>query len=519
MNQPFSWIFIPLFLLVNITLGQSLDPYEYLQKAKKRTQGLSLTQTERIEIETLLNQRPGYLNQYLSQKIFEYVSSPYHAEKLASHLSKKFLIPKPLIDEETFRKIIHQQRNNSYLLQILDSKKQTQNIDHTNNDQFTITMNSSPSITPIYNLFRSLVLENKSWDELLIGHEYTVQPGNQLVLDFYSGINPQLSRGLRTSSPDEYEQNWVQINGSLPFMKLKFAPNDPRVAGALTTPEFFYRYINSTINKNRQRAAAINRIFMCNDLQPSIPLESDTIRVNKALDQMLLNEVKNHSNKNINYASELEKTHGNNPNCHSCHRIIDPAGKHFGASRIIPHSDSFAGALVYDDENGKEITFKTSSLRDYAYKVTQTPNYANCQVKHLWEWYIGTDVPLYEGTTRHKEVLKAFNSGKRRTKDFIHFLLRQPEFYNQPAKELEITYKQVAPILKKCTSCHTYEGPNLNQYPFSTDPTENNDLLKNILFRLDLPAHNKKSMPQDRHEWNDEEIYKIKKWIEEGAKL
>ena len=53
--------------------------------------------------------------------------------------------------------------------------------------------------------------------------------------------------------------------------KVSFAENDLRLAGALTTPLFFSRYATTGINKNRRRAAAIFRIFLCDKMTAAIP--------------------------------------------------------------------------------------------------------------------------------------------------------------------------------------------------------------------------------------------------------
>ena len=518
LNQIFSLFLLITLSSVGVTAtSQTLSVEEYLQKAKRRTIGLSLDRKERSEIKRLRHESPDFLKGYMQNKIREYVSSPGHAETLTYHLSQRFLVPSPLINREQYSDELNRLKQRA-----LQDESEVPVEELLNSQLITLRpfINyENPNISPLYNLFRSLVLHNKSWDELLLGHSYTFPPDWRHEKAFYSALDPSLADGVRVEVVDQPLQ-WPSIDPSLPFYQLTFAPNDPRIAGSLTTPEFFARYVNSSINKNRKRGAAINRIFMCNDLIPSIPVEDAHKRDSRAL-EIILNAQMNKRNSTTSGPSQAatqEQAHGNNPSCYGCHRIIDPAGKHFAASRLVPHPEAAPGALVYDDAYGNQVTIPTDSLRSYATAMTHTKSYVDCQVQSLWTWYIGSDVPLIKGSSRHTQVVEAFNRVNRKTNDFIAYLLSQPEFFRKPKISHELTFQKVAPILNRCTNCHSYEGPSLNQYPFSKDPNKNAEVLKSILFTLNLPASDKRSMPQERHLWSDEDIALVKRWIQEGAK-
>jgi hypothetical protein len=92
-------------------------------------------------------------------------------------------------------------------------------------------------------------------------------------------------------------------------------------------------------------------------------------------------------------------------------------------------------------------------------------------------------------------------------------------------------YFQVAirPILeKKCVSCHKKEkakgdlilasNPNTTANVWVASHSNVNDMLKEILFRIDLPVTDKKHMPpRGKDPLDPQEILILKNWIEAGG--
>lgn len=292
-------------------------------------------------------------------------------------------------------------------------------------------------------LFKTIVEENLSWDELLVGKKYKLTMSSQGFSDHDFGFlgavlpfrdYPRSDMGILTNSEevihdkeetDEYG-NKVEKNGVY-SREHEFAPQDDRIAGALTTQRFFRRYVNTAINKNRGRAAAVFRIFLCDDMEAAIVDSSD--RTDYLLD-FVFPDTTGMSNQDVVSVDLASSAHGQRPDCMACHYKLDPMGKNFGGSGVSLAPVSFKGALSYQTSEGEKVNIPTNGLGDLARKLVQQKDYKMCQTQHFWKWFIGEDVELTKST--QAELLKAYDQYNGRVNDFIHYLVSRKEFYQSP---------------------------------------------------------------------------------------
>ncbi len=362
-------------------------------------------------------------------------------------------------------------------------------------------------------LFLEMISKNLSWDTLLVSKKYQFKKFNENSsrlsdLEFFRWV---FNEEISVVTPQE--------SG---FISLE-AKNDKQksvLAGSITTSRFYSRNQTTKINKNRRRAAAVFRTFLCDDLKPVIL--PDASEDKELLKLAIEGHIQNNAQENSN--SE-ERRHAEDPQCQSCHYKLDPLAKTFRGSSLVLNSDPSPGALVFRRKDGSMVNIAVSGIGQIAEEITKQPEYAQCQVKHFWNWFVGKDV--YLSAKRHKELVESFNNVGRRPLDFISVLISSPEFRTIPAENQLITYSHVEPILQSCNQCHVdkkskkNKAPDLGKYPFAIDNEDNKDLLKDVAKSMDLKSMGmSKTMPPDEAGWklSIDDFSILKMWISQGAR-
>jgi len=363
-------------------------------------------------------------------------------------------------------------------------------------------------------LFQEVAEKNLPWDYLATAKTYTL-------------TNPSLYSGGRTSDFEFLKMATTlppeQAFGGKPqFFPVSFLANDPRFAGAVTTARFFGRYSTTNLNKNRGRAAAIFRIFLCDDMKAVVTPSAEEEQ--ELLENAFPIPAPDFHAKFSQFTDDDDKKHGSNPACMNCHYKLDPLGKafiHIG-NAMPPYAAP--GKLVYRRADNSLVDHESDGLAGILQFLTTQPEYAACQVTHFWKWFIrGDELP---SPSRLKELVQAFERRNRRTNDFIAYLVEQPEFTLDPkALNPAVTTLQVGPILQHCDACHGGNTespiPLFTKLPLGGDATAHEAWLTKIVEQLDLVHDGKdRTMPPVESVWqpSPEELALLKRWIAEGVK-
>lgn len=379
-------------------------------------------------------------------------------------------------------------------------------------------------------LFDSMTTQNRSWDDLLTAKSYVINEralniSKEPVTDygFYGNL---MSLPTATSG---YVRSMEDIPEDVEFTRklIQFPADDVRIAGALTTPRFFARYATTGINKNRRRAAAIFKIFLCDSMSAAIP-KSATIEdsvysmlyPSKASAGITEEEVKAVLNKN-------DSIHGTRADCRSCHYKLDPMGEVFKFSTTIVASKPAKGALAYKNKDGQLIDIPVNGIGELAQAITQQPAYLDCQVKTFWNWFVGQDKILTP--ERLNELKTVFNQMGRKTNDFVKYLVLQDEFAQRELpNELRDLGRNTKQYMRRCQSCHNeagdYFGTDLTVWPLGSKDNNKYDTnyWKNkIVEMLDLDHMGlARKMPPSPLVGGfiptRQELELIKLWIEKG---
>jgi hypothetical protein len=380
----------------------------------------------------------------------------------------------------------------------------------------------SDSSNALNHLFRNIVSSNLSWDELLVSKSYktfNVSSNNQFsewgfLKKTFPEQLPETADGVITKGTslmnDESDgvDYWREVIAKTEVQKQV-------TAGSITTGRFFERYPTTKLNKNRKRAAAIFRIFLCDDMRPVVleNAEDDAQLLAASLGQNMKTEV--HSTE------AQEKRHGTDAQCMSCHYKLDPMADTFRTSGLVLSPWPAAGKLVYTQDNGKQVNVGVKGIGGLGEAIAQQPAYAQCQVKHFWEWFIGKDVSLPE--KRLLQLTSEFDRLGRRPNDFIEYLVQQPEYKVIPTTgHQEITITNVKPILQKCDQCHGKQNiPMFSILPIKNSDYNHSGWLKQISEHLDLKNNGRDAdMPPKNAGWEltENERDLIGRWLLDGAK-
>ena len=148
----------------------------------------------------------------------------------------------------------------------------------------------------------------------------------------------------------------------------------------------------------------------------------------------------------------------------------------------------------------------------------QQEDYFFCQVRHFWNWVYGGNRLL---TPKQEVVLvQKFKEVKLKPKDFVKYLVDQPEFYEAKTyTEAQIVTFGAFKTLKKCQSCHNNQDENedmknINWY----DVIDHKDHPKRtLLINRSLRQLTKNEMPpvEARSDFSDSELANLTKWLKD----
>ncbi|MES2964903.1 MAG: hypothetical protein V4760_13510, partial [Bdellovibrionota bacterium] len=304
-----------------------------------------------------------------------------------------------------------------------------------------------------------------------------------------------------------------------PSYPVSFAPDDVRVAGALTTARFSARYNTTVLNKNRKRAAAVFKIFFCDAMTPNVPANGDK---HYEFVEATFPEKFEVTEETIRSMAAGTDKHGTDKDCVACHYKLDPMGKVFQTSALALHPRPAAGALVFTRlVTGELITVPGKGIGDVAKAITQQPEYETCQVKWFWKEFIGQDAKL--PVQDRPAWVKKFNAVGRKTNDFVLELVTSDQFRRRPVEppppEL-VTFDKVEDLLQRCDSCHAREMtiPQFSSLPIGGSQTLHEETVKGMIDRLDRADGDKKKMPKESAGWKTSEIELVRKWLAQGAR-
>lgn len=464
----------------------SLSDASYLRKLSLHLRGQAPSADEYAALKA--QPSPEGRSAFLRAKVDEYLKSPEHQDRMVFRLTELFGVRTPEID-----------------LNVLKQLDETELA-------YVYFRNGIPQ-DALLDLFASLGRDNLSWDTLLTGKSYTLYPNYSQGSSIYASdykFYQFVTAGI-PEQPSRPQQNGEDRKPTKGF-PISFATDDARIAGALTTPRFINRYNTTNVNKNRRRAAAVFRIFLCDPMFPIIPPPLD--KKAAAIDQAY--EDGNHAHVTEQQLSDSltltdSMRHGADPKCAACHYKLDPMGRTFQNIGMTLGPEAARGILTFKHENGELVKTPLAGIGDLGREITKQPEYVSCQIDWFWKQFIGTNATL--SPERKKELTKTFDSLGRRTNDFIRVLVTSPEFRTAPLNSSKISFAQVAPLLKRCDTCHSTME---NMPTFASGDIPKAIAIK-MRMRVNLPEGNPMKMPRDWMKWDAKDLATVKAWLEQGA--
>lgn len=389
-----------------------------------------------------------------------------------------------------------------------------------NKDQKEFDESGFESNNSLDQLLYRLILENRSWDELLTAKVYRFKPSPLLDsrkddLSFFRAVFEQELDPKISVDPLIQPSKVFALDGQLDPKKSQV------LAGALTTGRFFNRYQTTKLNQNLGRAAAVLRIFLCEDLQLVI---LPNVKEDRNLLTLALTGRKSAEDAHSAAASAPsanEKRHAQDPQCQSCHYKLEPIARTFRGSALILNPQPARGGLVFTRADGSLLNEEVIGLGQLGEAIVRQPEYAACQVKHFWNWFIGKDV--YLPPERLQKLVQVFDDVGRRPRDFARHLVNAPEFFTPPNANHIVTYGYVAPIFNACNQCHQKinDAPLLDLYPFGIGRDGNRMALEFIGRTVDWNHDGKKaSMPPKNAGWqlSPKQMEMLQLWVSQGAR-
>jgi hypothetical protein len=366
---------------------------------------------------------------------------------------------------------------------------------------------------------KRVIQANEPWRNLLLSQDYTISheisffSGSDLLFFqfiFYEELQDILFEALANR-----ESNTSMLESSK-TSQLSAHTEEQRaqLAGVITTQRFFKRYPTTKVNKDRSRAAALFRVFLCDDMKP-------VVLTNDEEDNELLKKSLLAAHSGDDQFQSIEDQHGSDPQCMSCHYKLDPMAQVFNGSGAILNAFASHGAVVYKDSLGEEINEPVQGFQELAQALVRQPDFKSCQVRHFWNWIIGRDVPL----TREKreELVEIYDRVDGRPRDFITQLIQRPEFTrHQPLQESDIRFSHVRPILQRCDTCHLQEplAPILGDvYPYTL--WDNVSVIEEIIQQTALHIGGQGAkMPPASAGWTlrAREKDRLLAWVKNGAR-
>lgn len=382
----------------------------------------------------------------------------------------------------------------------------------------------------LHELFYRIVANNLPWDELLTSSDIMLgaQSSNiQTNAEFFmpaatdADTKKILLDYLETTRLKAIRAEIYKSNSSDESKKLGVTPvmnlNTPQVAGVLSDPSFVTRYTNTPINQNRKRAAAIFRIFLCDEMQAVVLPDETALR---EIENIGLDPENNAPKPTVQAHTDL---HASDPKCKSCHFKLDPLAQVFkGVSTTLPNRPT-AGSLTFKRHSGELVKVPFRNAQELAQALVRQPEYVSCQVRHFWDWFVGSDVVMDLKT--EQDLIRVFESSGRRPKSFIAEILARKESYMFPRLTVDqIGFRHVSSLLNSCNTCHSNQSdaPDFAQIPFSVfgDGSQHALILSKMVDALDLNGDGAKStMPPASAGWKvaSADRARLLAWLALGA--
>lgn len=462
----------------------AMSPMSYLRKLSFHIRGQTPERAEYAELTRAIEK--NQVEQFFKDKTAAYLKSREHVDKMSFRIEELLHVRATPV---------------AYHSPLLDL--------YANEGPLTLTMIDEYTARNSMNeLVRHMVARNQSWDTLLTGKSYRAFPQRENLGALNTGdfLFYSDAAGVPTQSQTEAD--------------VHFAADDPRVAGILTTGRFFGRYVNTALNKNRKRAAAIFRTFLCDDMKAVVVDEKGN--QNEILDRVFPVTGGGGSSPvgQGQARGAMPDPHGTDPACMKCHYKLDPMGMTFQDSGMILAPLASPGALVYTRANGVKVNIPVNGVGHLGQAITEQAEYVNCQVGHFWRWYIGEDKPLTPVIAA--ELAAKFEEVKRRPNDFIAYLVSRPEFGYVANRESNAELiASVKRVLKNCNGCHALEGvPSFTEWPIGGNEAAHQKMLGFIRNSLALDGSTKpRWMPPKNSSWQPApaDLAILQRWFDMGA--
>lgn len=467
--------------------------------------------------------------------LFANAGTPAQTETYFFKLSKSLRgVPPTLEEREEFAKAVQagtaeaflQKKTQEYLTDDKFTFKLKQKVDELLKLKQQREFDKTPKETGTSydRLVSEVIQSNSSWDQLLLAKSYHYMP--PIPWDFLSSYNEDAFFFIPNQGhvPSPSFEDYLVPDTKRVERHVAFAPDDLRIAGVVTTPRFFGRYVNTALNKNRRRAAAVFRVFLCDSMAPSVPA-TDNQGEKQDFDTIFPGH-SSYTEDDIRRNTQAD-VHGQLMDCKSCHYKLDPLGQVFGFSAATLAPLPAAGSLTFKGQDGRAVAIPLRGLGDMAQALIQQTEYEKCQVRHFWRWYIGKDVPV----SRHKEqeLVKKFNDLGRKTQDFVSYLVSLPEFKERPQAltQDQLLARRAVNIMKNCNDCHQSQDKDpdirnwdLTDLPYSQDADERKDAIRLLRKNLDIDHDGVgKKMPPKDSLWklSQDDFAILRDWINRGA--
>lgn len=460
----------------------AMSPVSYLRKLSLHIRGQTPERGEYQELTRAIEK--NQVEQFFKDKAAAYLKSPEHIDKMSFRMEELLQVRATAVPYHSPLLDIYAD-GGPFVLRLVDPYTARNSMNE---------------------LIRRMVAQNLSWDTLLTGRTYRAFPAPYVVSSLNTSDFLFFSDAAGVPANSEAEAD------------VHFAPDDPRVAGILTTSRFFGRYVNTALNKNRKRAAAIFRTFLCDDMKAVIVDEKGN--QNEILDKVFPQPGGNTPIGGHSQSATMADPHGNDPACMKCHYKLDPMGKTFQDSGMILAPLASPGALVFTRANGAKVQVPVSGVGGLGQAITEQPEYVNCQVGHFWRWFIGEDKPLTPVLAA--ELAAKFEEVKRKPNDFIAYLVSRPEFGFVPNQESNAELiTSVKRVLKNCNGCHALEGvPSFTDWPIGGTEAGHQKMLGFIRNSLALDGSSKpRWMPPKNSSWqpSSTDLATLQRWFDMGA--
>ncbi len=518
-------LILSILFSLNVSLGMAdtivLDDYAYLHKLTNSLSGTNPSPEMYKSLQTAIEN--GKQDEFFDSVIIKLTETAFYQTKLVYKFHELLMI----------------NASNRLPMNLPSRAKYVYESDDNTNSYEINEMIRADENNALNSLVKTIVKENRPWSELLTSRSYTVhrvKSGKGITesgsdYGFYGAVAsqflPKELSGIVRISPNSTDTNASSSDGlkTVEKMSLSFEDDDPRIAGIITTEPFFRRYTNSSINKNRKRAAAIFRVFLCDPMTAAIPEAKDGDM--EAFNLLLPDGLSKEEEELVSELKDAEKLHGTRADCMKCHQKLDPMGKTLLSSGRFLSPFATKGALAFTGYDKRKVNIPVAGIGELADRLVEQPEFARCQVQNFWKWYIGKDMELSE--TRLSELSETFQNMNFKVNDFVSFLVKSDEFKTRlkPKSEFQQKITHIKSVFKTCVSCHNSSAfipmADFTKWPIGGNLDSHSEWIKSISKELDLEKFGhqtwKPTMPPKWSSWRptEKDIELINWWIKEGT--